>query len=394
MTASDSPAILCLSHLGWDYVWQRPQHILSRLARHYPVIYVGEPTIASSPEPRLQLVATEANLTAWRPLIPDRPEAIGRWRETYVGLVRELLLDRAWIRRLDGELVSNRPLITWFYTPIPFYFLDRLPSQLVVYDVMDELANFKGAAPDLRERELRLLSCADLVFAGGRSLYEARKELHPSVHLFPSGVDKRHFARAQDPATEIPSEISHLPHPILGYYGVIDERIDLVLLEELARKHPEWSLVMLGPVAKIEVRELPYAPNIHYLGAQPYSRLPGYLKGFDVCLMPFAINEATRYISPTKALEYMAAHKPIVSTPVPDIVANWGDVVRIARGVTHFAQAVEQALVETRVQRPERIAEEERIVALNGWERIAAEMGALIDAALTRRTLPSKPAPR
>ena len=383
----DEPAILCLAHLGWDYVWQRPQHLLSRLARHYPVAYVNDPRIGPALDgaARLMPVADDGRLTAWQPLFPNRPDVIGRWREEYMRLVQDLLVQQGWARVDGGTLAGARPLILWFYTPTPVYMLDRIPAQLVVYDVMDELTSFKGAGLDLRVREEWLLARTDLVFTGGRSLYESRKAYHPRVHLFASGVDREHFAQTLSPATAVAPEIAHLPHPILGYYGVIDERLDLELLDQLANQHPDWSIVMVGPVTKIDPEELPRRPNLHYAGQQPYARLPGFLKGFDVCLMPFALTEATRFISPTKTLEYMAAHKPIVSTPVPDVVANWGTVVRIAAGAAAFGQAVAAALAETGRQRAERAAAEEVIIAAHSWDHIADQMRELMAAALTRR---------
>jgi glycosyltransferase involved in cell wall biosynthesis len=377
---------LCLSHLGWDYVWQRPQHILSRLAQHYPVTYLNEPELTASGhgEPYLRSVASEDNVSAWQPVFPDRAHVLEKWRQVYVGLVQELLIDRKWVVQ-NGRLIRARPLILWFYTPTPYYFLDHISADLVVYDIMDELANFKNAAPDLPQREARLLAQADIVFAGGRSLYRARKDDHANLHLFPSGVEPAHFARALDPVTETTAELEHLPGPILGYIGVIDERIDLGLLRALAAAHPEWSIVMVGPVAKIEPTELPRLPNIHYLGRQSYQRLPGFLKAFDVCLMPFALNEATRFISPTKTLEYMAAHKPIVSTPVPDVVESWGDVVFIALDADQFASAVGQVLAETEKGRRQRWLREETHVAGNTWDTIANKMRLQVEAALVRR---------
>lgn len=386
-SAGRAPVILCISHLGWDYVWQRPQHILSRLAEHYEVVYVHEPRIDSTPEdaPRLELIFSDDRVTAWQPVFPDRPDVLGCWREEYRRTVEDLLVRQGLARWSGGRLVSTRPIILWFYTPTPWYLLDAVPAELVVYDVMDDLASFKGASQDLREREARLLSRADLVFAGGRSICEARRQKYPGVRLFPSGVDAGHFAAALDPALPIAQEIAQLPHPVLGYYGVIDERIDRELLSRLAVEHPEWSLALVGPVTKVEREALPAAPNLHYIPAQPYERLPAFLKGFDVATMPFALNEATRYISPTKTLEYMAAHKPVVSTPVPDVVNSWGKVVRIAYGPTGFAQAVTEALSETDAQREGRIAMEREAVAQNSWDGIASRMLALLRSALDRR---------
>ncbi|MDP9365046.1 MAG: glycosyltransferase [Chloroflexota bacterium] len=382
------PGILCLSHLAWDHVWQRPQQILSRLARHSPIHYVAEPEIVASTagEPHLRPVAVDGGLRAWQPAFPDRPEVIGRWRETYARLVRDLLVRDGWAGEIGGTLAAVRPLVAWFYTPTPWYLLDQLPARLVVYDAMDELADFRGAATDLREREERLLAGCDLVFVGGRSLYAARKDRHPRVHLFPSGVDAAHFARALNPATEIPPEIADLPRPVLGYYGVVDERLDLGLLGALARRRPDWSIVVVGPVAKLAPEELPVAPNLRYVGRQPYARLPAFLRGFDVCLMPFALNAATRAISPTKALEYMAARKPIVSTPVPDVVATWPGAVRIASGADAFVGAVAGALAETTAEHAARVGRQEAFVASNAWDRVAEEMGSLVDAALAAET--------
>ena len=369
------PTLLCLSHLGWDFVWQRPQHILSRLAAHFSLIYVNEPNLAApgsadypaDGRPYLREVYRDKNVVAWQPIFPNRQEIHAHWREHYVRLVKSLLA--------PGE----RPIL-WFYTPTPYYFLDHIPASLVVYDVMDNLAGFKGASADLPEREAALLARADVVFTGGRSMYLERQDRHRNIHLFPSGVEPEHFAQAMNRKTPVAPEISRLyqngrsPQAVLGYYGVIDERIDLCLLCRLAADNPQWAIVMVGPVAKIDEEQLPRLPNIHYTGRQSYERLPQFLKGFDVCLMPFALNEATRTISPTKTLEYMAAHKPIVSTPIPDVVANWSDVVHLAWDPAAFATAVSQALCETPQEHEARIRREEALLASHTWDHIAAAM--------------------
>jgi glycosyltransferase involved in cell wall biosynthesis len=405
---SATPTILCLSHLGWDNVWQRPQQILSRLAAHYPVIYVNEPYVlnpshASYPadgQAYLRPVNSKGNVTAWQPIFPDLPELLASWRETYVRLVR-MLLPR-WggngyrSGSSGGAPSTHSPLILWFYTPMPYYFLDHFPADLVIYDVMDELANFKGAAKDMREREAKLLARADVVFTGGRSMYQARREQHPNLHLFASGVEPAHFARALEPATPVAAEISalyqngHQPTAVLGYYGVIDERIDLELLHTLAASHSEWAIFMVGPVAKIDTADLPRLPNIHYTGQQPYERLPHFLKGFDVCLMPFAQNEATRCISPTKTLEYMAAHKPIVSTPIPDVVANWGHMVHLAADAVCFATAVSTALKETKRQQAARAKRENALLACHTWDYIVAQMHGHMKAGLAQKQAKSE----
>lgn len=385
------PVILCLAHLGWDFVWQRPQHILSRLAeRHgYPVYYVNEPHIENVARPTMKRVERAPGLAAYQPYFPGHDkEVLEDWHNTYVDQVTQLLLDEAIMHR-NGHLTRRRPLITWFYTPIPYYFTERLPGDLVVYDIMDELANFKGAPADLKEREGMLLGRADVVFTGGRSMYEARRGRHPNLHLFPSGVDVGHFRLTE--ATPLAGELADLPRPIVGYYGVIDERLDLDLIDQLAATHSDWSIVMVGPVAKIGLDALPRRPNIHYLGMQPYARLPHFLKGFDVCLMPFAINEATRYISPTKTLEYMAAHKPVVSTPVHDVAATWADVVAIADSAEGFIRAVEAALEQTPAQQADRRAREEAHLARADWDAITDRMAELIEAARARKRTKGAP---
>jgi UDP-galactopyranose mutase len=381
---NENPVIFCLAHLGWDFVWQRPQHVLSRLAEryNYPVYYVNEPHIESIERTTMKLVDRRPNLAAYQPLFPKHDEVVyDNWRNVYFELATKLLLDESVICQ-NGHLAPRRPLILWFYTPTPYYFAEQLPADLIVYDVMDELANFKGASADIKQREASLLARADVVFTGGRSMYEARRGQHHNLHLFPSGVDVEHFRVHED--TPVAPEIADIPGPVLGYYGVIDERLDLELIDQLAADHPEWSIVMVGPVTKIDPVNLPSQPNIHYPGIQPYEKLPGFLKRFDVCLMPFAINEATRYISPTKTLEYMAAGKPIVSTPVCDVVALWSDVVAIAETAREFGAAIANALQETPQKKAARQEREEAHLEHSSWDYIVQQMHEKIVAAWVR----------
>jgi glycosyltransferase involved in cell wall biosynthesis len=380
----ERPVIVCLAHLGWDFVWQRPQQILSRLAQqhHYPIYYINEPFLDPTPRPTLKLVDRRPNLAAYQPLFPEHDDYVrDNWANVYVDLVRQLLTEEGVLCR-NGEPAARRPLLLWFYTPMSAYFAERLTADLIVYDIMDELANFKGAPADIKQRAMTLLAQADIAFAGGLSLYEAHRGLHDNLHLFRSGVDVEHFRLHDD--TPVAPEISRLPGPVLGYYGVIDERLDLELIDRLATDHPEWSVVLVGPVVKIDPATLPRRPNLHYPGMQPYERLPHFLKGFDVCLMPFAINDATRYISPTKTLEYMAAGKPVVSTPVPDVVTVWSDVVAIAETADDFGRAVEAALRETPTMAATRHAREEAHLEQSRWDTIAEQMHRQIEAAWSR----------
>jgi len=262
----------------------------------------------------------------------------------------------------------------WLYTPMAGDFVDALEPSLLIYDVMDQLSAFKGAPVDLVERDQAILRQADVVFTGGLSLYHDKASHNRNTHLFPSGVEINHFAGHAGMA--VPDDIANLPRPHIGYYGVIDERIDLLLLAEMAAQHPQWSIVMIGPVLKIEQHELPQSANIHYLGMRTYDELPAYLAQFDVALIPFAMSEATRYLSPTKTLEYMAAHKPIVSTPIPDIVELFGNLVAIGNTHAEFIRYVEQAL--TRSQDPQRLADEQALLQQHTWDAIAESMASII----------------
>jgi UDP-galactopyranose mutase len=273
--------------------------------------------------------------------------------------------------------------------------LQAVQPALVVYDCMDELASFKNPPKQLLQRENALLGIADLVFAGGPSLYEAKRNRHPNVHCFPSSVDVVHFQQALDRSRSHPQQDA-IPHPRLGFYGVLDERFDPELVGEVADAHPEWQIVLAGPVVKIDPERLPRRPNIHYLGQQSYQVLPDLLAGWDVCLMPFAINEATRFISPTKVLEYMAAQLPIVSTPIADVANPYGHVVAIASGAREFIAACEAALAQTPEQRQHMVAAMQAVVSATSWDNTATRMRELMDNApphtghaATRSTDPS-----
>ncbi|MCX6049378.1 MAG: glycosyltransferase, partial [Chloroflexi bacterium] len=311
--------LICISHLRWGFVWQRPQHLLSRLAEHYRVLFVEEPmTNTEITKPQLAIhVGHTHNGAAVTLACLQQPADHHHWighsdpstQPIYEHLLRDYLAAEEY----------HDPIL-WLYTPMAGKFAQAIPHKILVYDVMDELAAFKGAPTALKQQDQRLLQQADIVFTGGASLYRSRAPHNTNTHLFPSGVESAHFARAATEEFARPADLANIAAPILGYFGVIDERMDLPLLAHVAEAHPEWNIVMLGPVLKVDPADLPKAPNIHFLGMKDYQELPGYLAHFDVALVPFAMNEATRYLSPTKTLEYLAAHKPTVSTPLPDVI--------------------------------------------------------------------------
>jgi len=275
------------------------------------------------------------------------------------------------------QLVASENIgryVLWFYTPMLLPAIRELSPEAIVYDAMDELSLFRFAPPELVSRERELLSRAQVVFAGGRSLGEAKSQLHPKVFTLPSGVEIDHFRKALDLDTTIPPDLDEIPGPRVGYFGVIDERLDLELLGQVSKLRPDVAWIMIGPVLKIEETDLPRNANIHYLGSKKYAELPSYVRGLDVCMMPFALNDATRFISPTKTLEYMAAHRVIVSTPVTDVVKSYGDVVSIGSTAAEFALLVDRALAETETDRQARIVREQSVLKRNTWDAIARTM--------------------
>jgi UDP-galactopyranose mutase len=276
---------------------------------------------------------------------------------------------------LTGE---EQPLVRWYYTPMMLPFSRHIEAAATVYDCMDELANFRFAPPTLLDLERELFATADVVFTGGYSLYEAKKDRHPNVHPFPSSVDRAHFAQARA-ASEGPADQAQLPKPRFGFYGVIDERMDLELIGAVADAHPEWSIVMVGPIVKIDPAELPRRANIHYVGGKRYEELPHYLGGWDVALMPFAINDSTTFISPTKTPEYLAGGRPVVSTPIKDVGRHYGDLdaVFIADGAEAFIAACEKALALSQGD-DEWLKDVDAKLANLSWDTTYARMAGLL----------------
>ena len=357
------PALVVFSHLRWDFVWQRPQHLVSRLARRAPTWFIEEP-VEGGGEPRLSVRSEGPGLMVVQPQLPG---PVHGFDDAHLAQLRPML------QQLLEREVPPDP-VAWFYTPMALPLLDGLRVSRVVYDCMDELSAFLGAPRQIVQRERALLRRADLVFTGGVSLYRSKRALHPDVHCFPSSVDAAHFAGGRRAARRTA--------PRLGYFGVIDERIDLELLGALADAHPEWEIEMVGPVVKIDGDRLPRRDNLAYRGRRGYEELPGLVAGWDVCLLPFAINEATRFISPTKTLEYMAAGKPIVGTPVPDLVESHGDLVRIESSAAGFVAACEAALAESPSERRRRRRAMCRRVASTSWDATAQRMQELLEAPL------------
>jgi UDP-galactopyranose mutase len=365
-----SPLVV-FSHLRWDFVFQRPQHLLTRLARTRPVLFVEEPVFDPAGDPRWEFREPAPGVTVCRPHTPEQSPGFSDPQTPLLApLVRQLVAGRA---------AAGYDL--WFYTPLALPAADGLTPGVVVYDCMDELSAFKNAPPQLLAREAELLRRADVVFTGGPSLYRAKRHRHPNAHCFPSSVDAAHFATAASGGRSDPPSQADIPRPRLGFFGVIDERFDLDLLAACAEARPAWQFVLVGPVVKIDQADLPRAANIHYLGQQQYADLPAFLGGWDVALLPFARNDATKFISPTKTLEYMAAGKPIVSTPITDVAEPYGGIVGLADEPAGFVAACERALAETSTERASRLARYDQILAATSWDRTAAAMAERMEEA-------------
>ncbi|MBK0401445.1 glycosyltransferase family 1 protein [Adhaeribacter sp. BT258] len=367
------PDVVCFSHLRWDFVYQRPQHLLSRFAKYSRVFYFEEPVFYDNAQPHFDVTTRGENITV---LVAHLPHGLTPQES-----------DEKQIELLDAFLVAqkiNRYLL-WYYTPMALEISRQLQPELTVFDCMDELSAFKFAPPRLRELEAEMFWKADVVFTGGQSLFEAKKASHANVHAFPSSIDKAHFGTARK-GLDDPADQAYIPYPRLGFFGVLDERFDIELLENLANAQPDWQFIMIGPVVKIDPETLPKNANIYYLGGKKYEELPSYLAGWDVALLPFADNESTRFISPTKTPEYLAAGKPVVSTPIRDVVRPYGEnnLVHIARDAAEFEVAIQNALLQN--NDPEWLQKVDAFLANTSWEQTWQNMALQMQKALAGKT--------
>jgi len=320
-TAPESSVLLCLSHLRWNFVFQRPQHLLTRAAKTNKVLYFEEPMYESVAKPFLRASEPAENIRVLTPVLPE-----GTSPTRAIDMQRSLL---------DTALASVQydHLVLWYYTPMALPFSDHVECDVCVYDCMDELSAFRNAPRELVQMERLLMQRADVVFTGGQSIYEAKRRLHKAIHPFPSSIDVAHFHKARKSGKD-PVDQASIPHPRVGFAGVIDERLDVKLVADAAAKMPDVQFVMIGPVVKIDPADLPRPPNVHWLGSKSYAELPAYMANWDMGWMPFALNEATRYISPTKTPEFLAAGLPVVSTAIVDVVRSYG-----AHGLVQIADA-------------------------------------------------------
>lgn len=372
---TDKYGIVVFSHLRWGFVWQRPQQFLSRFAKKHQILFVEEPFFdrPEGSEPEVTYHRVMPNVTVACPHVP------GSWNRNPQLPQKLREFTRTAIDHMNEDGTFDKPLL-WYYSPMDSaWSLGYFENRGVVYDSMDELSQFTGAPRALVDNENRLMDYADVVFAGGYELSLKKKKRHDNVHFFGCGVEYSHFAQAQEAATTIPPDIDFMDRPILGWFGVVDERVDYNLVGEMARQRPSWAFAMVGPVVKVDPNLLPHFPNLYWLGQRDYSVLPNYCKAFDICMMSFAINAATEYINPTKALEYLATGRPVISTPVKDVVRQYSDLVDIVKTPEEFIAAAEQALKDPPRDRIQRGIEKARECS---WETTVSTMHDIIKQAI------------
>lgn len=352
--------LVCFSHLRWGFVFQRPNHLLTRFSKHQRVFFIEEP-IFHDGEEKLHIENFNTSLYVVTPYLKNglsKTDAEQR--------------QKTFIDTLFANMQVLR-FISWYYTPMALPYTRHLTPEMVIYDCMDELSAFKFAPPELTALEKQLFEKADVVFTGGQSIFESKKNLHKNIFAFPSSIDKQHFAAARI-AQKNPADQENIPHPRFGFFGVVDERFDIELLEQVAKAKPEWQFVILGPVVKIDPATLPHYSNIHYLGGKTYNELPSYIAGWDIATIPFAMNESTRFISPTKTPEYLAAGKPVISTPIKDVVNPYGTnkLVHIVSNANEFIAAGEKEL--SKKTRQAWLNKVDEFLASNSWDRTWSQM--------------------
>jgi glycosyltransferase involved in cell wall biosynthesis len=355
--------LVCFSHLRWNFVYQRPQHLMSRFGKLFRTFYIEEPVFHTAPD-AYRIKVTGKNVSVVTPFLNNQHGNSITLSEREKQLVDSLFFDK----QIDKH-------IAWYYTPMALKFTNHLRPEIIIYDCMDELAAFKYAPPELKILESILFSKAHLVFTGGNSLYHAKKKSHPNVYPFPSSIDKEHFLRCRKNLAE-PQDQKAISHLRLGFYGVIDERLDIELIKQIAEKRPRWQLIFIGPVVKIDPADLPKYDNIHYLGSKSYEELPYYLAGWDFAIIPFARNESTKFISPTKTPEYLAAGKPVISTSITDVVFPYGakKLVYIADNADEFIAAADTEMAKNPVQKNKWLLEVDIFLQNISWDLTALQM--------------------
>jgi len=364
--------IVCFSHLRWDFVFQRPQHLLTRLADHFRIYYIEEPLFHQEHDHYSEVV--HSNIHIVKPHLKGSPDNLN------VAARQKSLLRNLFFKHKISDY------ILWYYTPMALEISEELDPVITVYDCMDELSAFKFAHPALKQMEKELLNKADVVFCGGNNLYNAKKNQHNNIYPFPSSIDKKHFGTARHIKQE-PEDQASIPSPKFGFYGVIDERFDTELISQVAERKPDWHFVLIGPVVKIDPETLPRRANIHYLGSKKYNELPAYLSGWDISMISFALNESTQYISPTKTPEYLAGGKPVISTPIIDVVNSYGKhgLVHIVKNADEFIDTAAKELSDS--DKRQWLQKVDKHLATDSWELTVHNMRKIMYEAIAEKQI-------
>lgn len=366
--------LVCFSHLRWDFVYQRPQHLISRFAKQFRTFFIEEPVFHKAAD-TFQVKLAAEGVWVVTPLLNEVNSDVS------IITRQKRLLSRVFINKRIEKFIS------WYYTPMALKVSSHLKPEMIIYDCMDELSAFKFAPAELKIIETELFSKAKLVFTGGHSLYQAKKHAHHNIYPFPSSIDKIHFSRARTRLAE-PDDQRSIPRIRFGFYGVIDERFNINLIKEVAERRPEWQLVLVGPIVKINPADLPALGNIHYLGSKSYSELPYYLSGWDIAMIPFEKNESTKYISPTKTPEYLAAGKPVISTSITDVVSPYGDknLVYIADDANEFIAAAENELSKDKAQVKQWLNDVDSFLENISWDYTTSQMMQKIEECMVEKS--------
>jgi len=364
--------IICFSHLRWNFVYQRPQHLLTRLAEHFRIFYFEEPfCCAQADSYHIESSDNVHVVTTRLSSEPNNPDIYQKQQR----IINNIMLSH-----------QVKDYILWYYTPMALLFTANLKPVITVFDCMDELSAFLYAPPLLKQLEKEMMAKADIVFTGGHSLYTAKRNQHANIHSFPSSIDKKHFAKARKIQPD-PEDQKNIGYPRFGFYGVIDERFDIELIRGVATKRPDWNFIIVGPVVKIDESILPRNPNIHYVGSKCYNELPAYLSGWDIAMVSFALNESTKFISPTKTPEYLAGGKPVISTSIKDVVETYGNngLVHIADTVDEFIAVAEKELNQK--NKSKWLNTVDHFLADDSWDNTVTKMRQLMYESIAQKQI-------
>jgi len=340
--------IVCFSN-DWSGDPLSKTHIMRLLARDNRVLWVNSigyrtPSVTS----KADLGRAWNKLRAWQQPIREveknifvfNPMAIPVYGRPAVRAINQRWL-KFQVRRAMRKL-GFRNVIDWVFNPAAAVVAGTLGEDVLIYHCVDEFSAFSGVAADaILELEEQLLRKSDLVIVSSDLLLQSKQKFNPNTVLVRHGVDHAHFRKALDPHTPVPAEVAHLPHPVVGFFGLIADWVDVELMAQIAQRHPEGSLVVLGK-ATTDVSMLERLPNVHLLGRKPYEALPGYSKAFDVAINPFRINQLTLNSNPLKVREYLAAGLPVVSTDLPEVAVL--GLCRLATDGEQFLREVDAAL--------------------------------------------------